>query len=126
MDPDFRFAARFSREIIHYIKRNGLKNGTALNINIPAVPPEKIKGVSVTRQGVCRYRERFERRVDPRGNVYYWLTGEIPIEEKAPQTDNALLEDHRITITPIKYDLTCDDELKRLSASSRPNIKKVQ
>jgi len=75
-DPDFRFAASFSKEIIRFMMESDLKDGTALNVNIPAVRPEKIRGVCLARQGTSRFEERFERRNDPRGNVYYWLMGE--------------------------------------------------
>lgn len=119
-NPDYTFAARFSREIIRFITENGLKEGTALNVNIPAVPPERIKGVSITRQGICRFRERYERRVDPRGNVYYWLTGETPVEEELPDTDARALKENRISITPITYDLTCLEEMERLGSRPLP------
>ena len=122
-DPDFRFAARFGREVIRFIEENGLKAGTALNVNIPAVPPERIAGVSVTRQGVGRFKERYERRVDPRGNVYYWLSGESPVEEEEPDADVALLRENRITITPINYDLTCREEIERLQSCPPPQYK---
>jgi 5'-nucleotidase len=120
-NPDYGFAARFSREIIRFITENGLKKGTALNVNIPAVPTEKITGVSITRQGISRFRERYERRVDPRGNVYYWLTGETPVEEEGPDTDARALRENRITITPITYDLTCLEEVNRLLSSPLPD-----
>ena len=68
-DPDFTFAAEFSVEIIHFIMENGLEDGTALNVNIPALPPWEITGVCFARQGLSRFEERFERRTDPRGNV---------------------------------------------------------
>ena len=115
-DPDFRFSAHFSREIIRFIAKNGLMKGTALNVNIPAVPEEKIKGVSITHQGIGRYKESFERRIDPRGNVYYWLSGETPVEEENPDADVNALKDAKITITPVTYDLTCREELERLRA----------
>jgi len=118
--PDFRFAARFSREIIRFIQENGLKERTALNVNIPALPPERIDGISLTRQGVARFREKFERRIDPRGNVYYWLSGETPLEEGNPDADARALKENRITITPISYDLTCAEELARLRALPLP------
>lgn len=120
--PDFRFAARFSRELIRYIRENGLKERTALNVNIPALPPEKIGGISITRQGVARFRESFERRIDPRGNVYYWLSGETPLEEGNPDADARALKEQRITITPISYDLTCMEELARLRTLPLPAL----
>ena len=70
------------------IRKNGLSQGTALNVNIPALPTEKIKGVCYTKQGTARFEEYFERRTDPRGNVYYWLTGETPVENGNRETDS--------------------------------------
>ncbi|MFH1954782.1 MAG: 5'/3'-nucleotidase SurE [Pseudomonadota bacterium] len=119
-DPDFRFAARFSREIIRFMVESGLSDGTALNVNIPALPPEEITGVCLTRQGTSRFEEHFERRNDPRGNVYYWLTGEKFIENGKPDNDSVALRQNRITITPIHYDLTCERELKRLKSFPLP------
>jgi 5'-nucleotidase len=114
--PDFSFAAQFSKEIIRFMMASGLKDGTALNVNIPAVPREKIAGVCLTKQGISRFEERFERRSDPRGNVYYWLSGETPIENGSPETDSIALKENKITITPIHYNLTCERELSRLKS----------
>ena len=119
-DPDFRFAARFSKEIIRFMMESDLRDGTALNVNIPSVPPEKITGVCLARQGTSRFEERFERRNDPRGNVYYWLTGEKFIENGNPDNDSVALKQNKITITPIHYDLTCERELERLKTTSLP------
>jgi len=119
-DPDFRFAAQFSKEIVRFIMESGLRDGTALNVNIPGVTPDKITGVCVTRQGTSRFEERFERRNDPRGNVYYWLAGEKFIENGNPDNDSVALKQDKITITPIHYDLTCEGELERLKTLSLP------
>ena len=125
-DPDFRFAARFSREIIRYIMEHGLRERTALNVNIPALPAEGISGVSITRQGVGRFEERFERRIDPRGNVYYWLSGETPIEEGLTDTDACALKENKISITPISYDLTCQEEVGRLQGFPAPTLRHLR
>ena len=119
-DPDFRFAARFSKEIIRFMMESDLKDGTALNVNIPAVPPEEIAGVCLARQGTSRFEERFERRNDPRGNVYYWLMGEKFIENGNPDNDSVALRQNKITITPIHYDLTSERELERLKSCNFP------
>lgn len=115
-NPDFTFAAQFSKEIIRYIVENGLERGTALIVNIPAISDDKINGVRLTRQGTSRIEERFERRTDPRGNVYYWLTGEIPVEGGHVDTDSRALKENWITMTPIHCSLTCEEELKRLKS----------
>jgi 5'-nucleotidase len=124
-DPDFSFAARFSRGVIRFLMENNLNSGTALNINIPAVSQEDIEGISFTRQGVGRFKERFERRIDPRGNVYYWLTGETPLEEAAADADANALKKNRITITPINYDLTSMEDLENLRNLPMPNLLNV-
>lgn len=115
-NPDFRFAARFCRGLIGFIADHGLRERAALNVNIPALPPERIAGVCVTRQGMARFKESFERRIDPRGNVYYWLSGETPVEEGTPDSDARALKEKKISITPINYDLTCAEEVERLQA----------
>ena len=122
INPDFRFAARFSKEIIRFMTECGLREGTALNVNIPAVAPEDIKGVRITRQGTASSKEYFERRNDPRGNTYYWLSGETPEQDANPDTDSVYLKEDHITITPVHYDLTCDEELKRLKGCMPPSI----
>lgn len=113
-NPDFDFAAEFSRKLVQFMAHHGTRDGTALNVNIPACPRSEIKGVRLTRQGMSRYEEKYERRKDPRGNVYYWLSGEIPVDNGTPDTDGLAIREKWISITPIHYDLTCGEELKRL------------
>ena len=115
-DPDFSFPAKFSRQMIRFVMDNGLKEGTALNVNIPAIPEDQIKGISFTTQDLVRHRDRYEKRNDPRGNVYYWLASETPVEESMPNTDLKALMENRITITPITFDLTDLKEVKRLAS----------
>lgn len=115
--PDFVFAAGFSRQVVRILTESGLKDGTALNVNIPPVSPEMISGVCLARQGTSRFEERFEKRRDPRGNVYYWLSGEKFIENGNPHNDSAALKQNKITITPIHYDLTAEGELSRLKSA---------
>jgi 5'-nucleotidase len=115
-DPDFSFAARFSRRIIGFIMENGLSVGTALNVNIPSIPEDQIKGISFTTQDLVRQRDEYEKRRDPRGNVYYWLAKETPVEESTSNTDLRALAENRITITPITFDLTDLKEMKRLNS----------
>jgi 5'-nucleotidase len=117
-DPDFTYAAAFSRKIIKFMSEGGVNNGTALNVNVPAIPAEKIRGVAITRQGVGRFRERYERRIDPRGNVYYWLTGETRVEEESEDSDARALADGMVAITPISFDLTCNKEIGKLRNTS--------
>lgn len=115
-DPDFGFAARFSRRIIGFVMENGLSVGTALNVNIPSIPEDQIKGISFTTQDLVRQRDEYEKRRDPRGNVYYWLAKETPVEESTSNTDLRALTEEWITITPIAFDLTDLKEMERLNS----------
>jgi 5'-nucleotidase len=115
-DPDFSFAARFSRRIIGFVMENGLSVGKALNVNIPSIPEDQIKGISFTTQDLVRQRDEYEKRRDPRGNVYYWLAKETPVEDSTSNTDLRALTEDRITITPITFDLTDLKEMKRLNS----------
>jgi 5'-nucleotidase len=114
-NADFSFAAKFARKIASFRIKDYPTPHVALNVNIPALPEDKIKGVVVAKQGRARLIENFDRRVDPRKNIYYWLAGEtqIPLCEEQDSDASALLRG-MITITPIYYDLTRYDALAAL------------
>ncbi len=105
-DPDFSFAASYTVRLARSVLENGLPTGVALNVNIPAIPSNKILGVKITRQGSFRYIERFDRRVDPKKRVYYWQVGDKMVLDEREDTDHFNLIRNYITITPISYDLT--------------------
>jgi 5'/3'-nucleotidase len=107
---DFNYAARISAKIIQNIllkKSIRLKHKTLLNINIPAVPKEQIKGVKVTKQGHKSYWEdSFEVRSDPNGREYYWLTGNMMVYDQGIDYDVNAVKANYISVTPLHYDLT--------------------
>src|SRR3989339_1031635 len=113
-EVDYTAAARFARKIAAFILKNPLPN-VVINVNVPAIPEDQIKGVVVARQGRARIIERFDKRADPRDNVYYWLTGEaeLPSQEQE-DTDAYFLKKGMITITPLHCDMTSYDLLDDL------------
>ena len=117
-DPDFEPAARFARLLANQVHKYGLPAHTSLNVNVPAIPENEIKGVRVTRQGVTRFVDSFDRRVDPRENVYYWQCGSTPPLEEDDDTDASALARDYISITPIHHDLTNYDFLRSLRSWS--------
>jgi 5'-nucleotidase len=121
-DPDFEPAARFARLLVRQVGEHGLPPHTSLNVNVPAIPESKIKGVRVTRQGITRFVEKFDRRVDPRENVYYWQCGSTPPLDEDGNTDASALANDCISITPIQHDLTNYDFLESLRSWSFPKI----
>ncbi len=121
-NPDFEPTARFARLLVRQVKEYGLPPHTSLNVNVPAIPEDRIKGVRITRQGITRFVEKFDRRVDPRDIVYYWQCGSTPPLEEDGDTDGSALACDYISITPIHHDLTNYDFLESLRNWSFPDI----
>ncbi|MCX6223716.1 MAG: 5'/3'-nucleotidase SurE [Bacteroidia bacterium] len=87
-DADFRLALKYARPIIQKILESGLPAGICLNINFPRIPVEQCKGIRVCRQTIGVWKEEFEKRTDPQGHDYFWLTGEFSNDEPlAEDTD---------------------------------------
>ncbi len=87
---------------------------TVCNVNFPRVSEGIGKGLKVCRQTSVPYQDVYDQRHDPRGQPYYWLTGEIPLKRVAPEADRALLSDGFITMTPLHFDFTHEESLKRI------------
>ena len=124
---EFQPAANFAKTLVEYIAQHPLEEPTLLNVNIPPIPEKEIKGVIFTRQGIRRYVDLFEKRVDPRGKTYYWLAGEVVEDnddgdlESLPtwgldlpyvewlqhvKTDVQAVRSHYIAMTPLQYNLS--------------------
>ncbi len=107
INADFATAARLARDLLtQFLGCSCWNNGTCFNVNLPALPRDQVKGIRITRQDTGPLVEHFERRVDPRRHVYYWLA-EIN-ERQAPDldTDYGALGQGYVTVTPIHHDLT--------------------
>jgi len=112
---DFRGAGEFARQLAEEILARGLPPDTLLNVNVPNLPPEGIRGVAVTRQGRRVYSETVVRKIDPRGKAYYWIGGTEPTWERLGDTDYDAVSSGKISVTPLHLDLTnhrAIDELK--------------
>jgi len=121
-EADFTYAAKFARKMVRLIINNPIIKSSAINVNIPCLPAEQIKGVCVVRQGQSNIIETFEKRVDPRENTYYWISGEYSSKAQNKDTDVAALAEGYITITPIQYDLTRYDLMDTLGEIVKQSI----
>lgn len=113
-DPDFRYAAQFASRLAGILLEKGLPHGICLNVNVPSCPENQIQGVAVTRQGQAVFKEKFDRRVDPHGRVYYWLTGQKVNQEKSIDFDDGAVQSKYVSVTPVHYNLTHHDSLNTL------------
>jgi 5'-nucleotidase len=111
----FDVAAQVARRLAEAFPADAGTRACFFNVNVPNLDPEQIRGIEVTRLGHRRYVNRMSERLDPRGQPYYWFTGE-PIERDArPGTDIAAVAAGRISITPLHFDLTSHDDIAPLS-----------
>ncbi len=106
-DTNLSTAKKYAAKIAAQVLRHDLPLHTCLNVNIPEVPAEEIKGIHVCRQTMGYWQEEFDKRTDPSGHDYYWLTGEyFNREPEATDTDEWALENNYIAIVPLQTDLT--------------------
>jgi len=115
-DADFEPSKPFIKKIMQHVLEKGLFKTKLLNVNIPKLPAEAIRGMKVCRQASARWIEEFVESEDPRGQKYYWLTGKFVNEDEGTDTDVHALENGYISIVPSGHDLTSYQALAGLSA----------
>ena len=103
---DTKKAAGYCVQVIKQLLATRPPAGSLFNVNIPVLERGPIKGVRVVPQNVTPYSEKFDRRVNPRGRVYFWTSAEFHCPEPHPDTDVTALAEQYITVTPLKFDLT--------------------
>lgn len=116
IEADFMQAEKFIEKIIKQSLNNKMPKGVCLNVNIPKLNANKIKGIKVTRQAKANWVERFDERKDPYGRDYYWLTGEfVNFEPEATDTDEWALSNGYISVVPTQADLTAHSVLNQFN-----------
>tara|TARA_Y100001970_G_scaffold111315_1_gene138966 strand:+ start:4259 stop:5011 length:753 start_codon:yes stop_codon:yes gene_type:complete len=105
------------RKIIDFINDNAIPLGTILNVNIPDCEPNDLKGYKITVQGNQYFNDNFDKRTDPRGHDYYWMTGKIIDNDEELKYDGFAVSNGYASITPIYYQMTNTNFLKELEMS---------
>ncbi len=105
-EADFTASRHYVRKIVASLLKTKMDKHLLLNVNIPAVPLEEIKGIKICKQAYAKYDEDFFERVDPRGKKYYWLTGEFKNFDAADDTDVWALQNNMVSVVPVQFDLT--------------------
>jgi 5'-nucleotidase len=116
----FDAAAEFAATLVQRIKEHGMPREMLLNVNVPAVPRENIKGWRFTRQGKRHYSENIVERVDPRGKKYYWIGGDDLGFDQDDGTDCMAVHEGYVSVTPLQVDMT---NYKLLSESPVPEFR---
>ena len=114
-DADFRGACRAVRAVTEKVLKEGTPKGTCLNVNIPKVAPEELKGLRICRQAAGHWADSFEERAAPGGRPYYWMTGNFTDVDSGKDTDEWALRHGYISVVPVHYDLTAHHAMAELN-----------
>ena len=114
---DFTFAGAFIAELLKRLDTYKIPPKTILNINIPGLEKDDIAGIAITELGNRIFTDDYEKRIDPRGKVYYWMAGELINEPEDASTDIAAIRNNKISITPVTYEMTRLNIMQNLDES---------
>ena len=115
-DADFEQIKSHVKQIASKVLKNGLPEGVILNVNFPKLSKDEIKGVKICRQAKAMWQEEFDKRTNPQGKEYYWLTGKFVNLDKGTDTDEWALENGYISIVPVQFDLTAHHAMQQLNS----------
>lgn len=102
----FEPAGRFAFEVGKKVIAKGMPKDTLLNINVPNLPENELKGCRITKQGKRIYGDAIVEKSDPRGRKYFWIGGDELGFEHREDSDFQAVSDGCISVTPLHLDLT--------------------
>jgi 5'-nucleotidase len=111
---DFGSAKKAIKQIIQAVLEKGIPPHTCLNVNIPNVAAEEIKGIKITRQALNYWKEEMEARVYPADSPYFWMGGKLEERDKGRDTDQWAINHNYISIHPIRVDWTDYNMIQKL------------
>ncbi|MEQ3690972.1 MAG: 5'/3'-nucleotidase SurE [Flavobacterium sp.] len=111
-DTDFEPIKEYVKKITLEVLEKGLPEGVVLNVNFPK---ENINGIKVCRQAKAMWKEKFDKRTNPQGKEYYWLTGEFVNYDKGQDTDEYALANGYISVVPVQFDLTAHHAIQTIN-----------
>jgi len=114
-DADFEPFKEYVKKIALNVLEKGLPEGVILNVNFPKLKAEELKGIKICRQAKASWVEEFDKRTNPMGNEYYWLSGEFVNQDKGEDTDEWALHNGYISIVPVQFDLTAHHAISTLN-----------
>lgn len=112
-NANFENCKAFIKTIALNVLKNGLPDGVVLNVNLPKLP--KIKGIKICRQAKAQWVEEFDKRTNPMGRDYYWLTGKFVNLDHGQDTDEWALEQGYVSVVPVQFDFTAHHAIQNLN-----------
>ena len=117
-DVNFEPSEHYIKQVAQQVLKNGLPKGVVLNVNIPNLDVEEIKGVKVSRQAEANWIEEFDKRRSPHGQDYYWLSGKFMNLDEGKDTDEWALANNFVSVVPVQFDLTAYEFINTLKSWS--------
>jgi 5'-nucleotidase len=114
-DANFEHTKAYVKKIALSVLEKGLPSGVILNVNIPRLQKGPIKGIKICRQAKAYWAEEFDKRTNPMGRDYYWLTGKFVNEDQGEDTDEWALEQQYISVVPVQFDMTAHHTIQTLN-----------
>ena len=113
-EADFKPVEQYVSKIAKNVLTNGLPKGVVLNVNFPRT--ESIKGIRVCRQANGNWEEEFDKRKNPHGQEYYWLSGKFVTLDKGEDTDEWALKNDYGAMVPVQFDMTAHHCIQQLNS----------
>ncbi|MDC8003033.1 5'/3'-nucleotidase SurE [Aureisphaera galaxeae] len=115
LTANFDPVKKYVKTLAQQALAHGMPKGVVLNVNFPKLKEEEIKGIKVCRQANAHWIEKFDKRTNPLGRDYYWLSGEFVNEDKGEDTDEWALENGYVSVVPVQFDLTAHHAIKDIN-----------
>jgi 5'-nucleotidase len=115
-NANFEATKDYIKTISENVLENGLPEGIVLNVNFPKLEKKDIKGIKICRQAKAIWKEEFDKRQNPQGRDYYWLTGKFVNLDNGQETDEWALKNNFVSVVPVQTDLTAHHVINDLNS----------
>jgi 5'-nucleotidase len=115
LNADLNASGHIAKIVAQQILQFGMPANSLLNVNIPDLTLDKIKGIKICRQAMAKWEEEFNERLDPHNRPYYWLTGKFINPDKGQDTDEWALANGYVSIVPVEFDFTAHHAIMHLN-----------
>ena len=114
-DADFTGSKWAVQQIVEKVLSNDFPKSICLNVNIPQLPKEELKGIKICRQAKAYWKDEFDKRHDNFGKPYYWLKGSFNRSDRSEDTDIWALDHGYVTVVPTQFDMTAYHAISHLN-----------
>jgi 5'-nucleotidase len=114
-NANFEAAKPYVKSIVENVLKEGLPKDVVLNVNIPNLSKKELKGIKICRQARANWEEEFDKRTNPQGRIYYWLTGKFVNLDHGEDTDEWALQNGYVSVVPVQFDLTAHHCIQTLN-----------